>query len=314
MATQNIGSTYVEKLRESRDKAQVAFQEFGLLVGKYPNNMFCFFEGKDNAYYIPRLRQYTDKYYPIKCGGREKVLKVYNLIKGQKVYDKYTKAFFVDKDFNQPLPLNIPPVYETPCYSIENLYVSESVFRQILINEFHLSEGSDTVYKTCMDLFMKRRTEFHESICLLNAWYSCLIDRRNNEGIETGVQLDEKPPKGFLNISLERVSSNYDIDVIKSTFVNALEIDTEKLSNKLTEFEKCECHLYFRGKYELYFLIKFIHLLLLDSNTTKKIFARKINFSFGDASSINLEQALSIFSGYADTPPCLHNYLKQVIA
>lgn len=313
MAIQSIGSTYVEKLRASRNKAQVAFQEFGLLAGKYPDNIFCFFEGKDNAYYIPRIRQYTDRYYPIKCGGREKVLKVYNLIKGQKVYDKYIKAFFVDRDFNQPLLASIPPIYETPCYSIENLYVSESAFKQVLINEFHLSEGSDAVFKVCVDLFLKRRDEFHDAICLFNAWYACLIERRNTEGIETGVNLDEKPPKGFVDISLESVSSNYDINVIKSTFVNALEIDTERLSNKLTEFKKCECHLYFRGKYELYFLIKFIHLLLLDSNTTNKIFAHKINFSFGDASGINLEQALSIFSGYADTSPCLHNYLKQVI-
>jgi len=41
--------SYLEKLRKSTDKAQVAYQEFCLRTGKAKEALFCFFEGKDNA-------------------------------------------------------------------------------------------------------------------------------------------------------------------------------------------------------------------------------------------------------------------------
>ena len=149
--------SYLEKLRASRDKAQVAYQEFALSTRQKKDSLFCFFEGKDNAYYVPRIRNYTDDYCPIRCGGREKVLAVYELITRHSEYDKYKKAFFIDRDFNQPLAPRKPPIFETPCYSIENFYVSVDVFKQILINEFCLSEVSDSSFQVCVQLFKDRQ-------------------------------------------------------------------------------------------------------------------------------------------------------------
>ncbi|HZH39259.1 MAG TPA: DUF4435 domain-containing protein, partial [Bacillales bacterium] len=110
--------SYIEKLRKSREKAQVAYQEFAVSTRKGKDGLFCFFEGKDNAYYVPRIKRFTDNYHPINCGGRDEVLDVYRLITIHSEYDKYKKAFFVDRDFNEPLPPRNPPIFETPCYSI----------------------------------------------------------------------------------------------------------------------------------------------------------------------------------------------------
>ncbi len=54
--------SYIEKLRKSTDKAQVAYHKFCLLTGKAKEALFCFFEGKDNAYYVPRIKRFTDNY------------------------------------------------------------------------------------------------------------------------------------------------------------------------------------------------------------------------------------------------------------
>ena len=97
----------VEALRTSRKRPSVAYQEFMLYVGKQKSGLFCFFEGKDNAYYVPRIKQVTQTYHPISCGGRNAVLRVYELITTHREYDKYNKAFFIDRDFNLPLAVTV---------------------------------------------------------------------------------------------------------------------------------------------------------------------------------------------------------------
>lgn len=300
--------SYLEELRKSKNKEHIAFTEFMLSTRKFPQHLFCFFEGKDNAYYVPRIKHFTSKYYPIKCGGRDKVLAVYKLITEKKEYKDYKKGFFIDRDFNSQLLPHTPPIFETPCYSIESFYVSANVFREILINEFHLSEVSDTNFEVCLNLFIERQNEFHNAVLLFNAWYACLIDIRNQTGEQTGINLADKLPKGWIDFSLLEIKKNYDFAKIQETFSKANTVLLENLEAKITEFERCEQHKVFRGKYEMEFLVKFIKLLL-----KKPEFEGKKNFSFGDGSTLNTEQAINIFSAYAETPESLNEYLVEVI-
>jgi hypothetical protein len=302
---------YIDQLRKSRDKPQVAYQEFVLHAEKGKDGLFCFFEGKDNAYYVQRIKRFTDNYHPIKCGGRDKVLDVYRLITIHSEYDKYKKAFFVDRDFNEPLPPRNPPIFETPCYSIENFYVSLDVFKEILINELHLSEVRDEAFQVCIRLFTDRQKEFHEATALFNAWYACLVEIRNKTGNQTGVNLDDKLPKDFLDFTLDSVSAKYDFEKIKQTFPKASEVSEDTLNTKLAEFTNCDQCKFFRGKYEMLFVVTMIELILQDSSHPKKYIEQKINFAFGQ--KLSNEQAISIFSAYAETPETLNDYLKQVI-
>ncbi|MEN9611796.1 MAG: hypothetical protein RLZZ628_2610 [Bacteroidota bacterium] len=305
--------SYIETLRKSKEKHTVAFEEFMLSTRRFSNSLFCFFEGKDNAYYVPRIKRFTNNYCPIKCGGRESVLEVHQLITNRTEYKHYKKAFFIDSDFNKPLKPHQPPIFETPCYSIENLYVSVEVFKEILINEFHFSLISDAVlFKNCVQYFMDRQNEFHTAVRLFNAWYACLIAIRNETGTLTGVKLDDKLPKDFVEISLQSVRSNYDFDKIKTVFPMATPVSQIDLDAKLLAFANCDAHKIFRGKYELQFLIKFIQLILNDSIRDKIVVTEKIKFAFGDAGNLNNEQAINIFEGYAETPNILIEYLQQV--
>lgn len=303
--------SYIEKLRKSREKAQVAYQEFAVSTRKGKDGLFCFFEGKDNAYYVPRIKRFTDNYHPINCGGRDEVLDVYRLITIHSEYDKYKKAFFIDRDFNEPLPDHNPPIFETPCYSIENFYVSVDVFKEILINELHLSEVSDEAFQVCLRLFTDRQEEFHQATALFNAWYACLIEIRNKTGKKTGVNLDDKLPKDFLDFTLDSVIAKYDFEKIKQTFQQALEVSEDTLNTKLAEFTNCNQCKVFRGKYEMQFLVTIIELILQDSSKAQKYIKAKIKFTFGE--KLSNDQAISIFSVYAETPKTLNDYLKQVI-
>jgi len=302
---------YIDQLRKSRDKPQVAYQEFVLHAEKGKDGLFCFFEGKDNAYYVQRIKRFTDNYHPIKCGGRDKVLDVYRLITIHSEYDKYKKAFFVDRDFNEPLPPRNPPIFETPCYSIENFYVSLDVFKEILINELHLSEVRDEAFQVCIRLFTDRQKEFHEATALFNAWYACLVEIRNKTGNQTGVNLDDKLPKNFMDFTLDSVIAKYDFEKIKQTFQQALEVSEDTLNTKLAEFTNCNQCKVFRGKYEMQFLVTIIELILQDSSKAQKYIKAKIKFTFGE--KLSNDQAISIFSAYAETPETLNDYLKQVI-
>jgi hypothetical protein len=305
--------TYVEQLRQSRNKPQVAFTEFANATRKNPEHFFCFFEGKDNAYYVSRIKRFTKNYYPIKCGGKQSVLDVYTLISGKEEYRKYKLGFFIDRDFNSAIGAKNPPIFETPCYSVENLYVSISVFKEILTNEFHLSEVSDTNYEKLITLYELRQKEFHNAVLLFNSWYSCLIEKRESENIKTGVTLDDKLPNDFVSISLDEVKSSYDFQKIKDTFPNAIEVDFSIVADKMKFFQGKPMEKMFRGKYELEFLIKMIREILKDSRTEKRTVSSKIDFSFGDGSNIGQLQALNIFEAYAETPQSLLDYLEFIV-
>jgi len=218
--------TYLDDLKNSRNKPQVAYQEFALLVGKFPDNLFCFFEGKDNDYYVPRIKNVTNQYQFVICGNKKSVIYVHDLIKNRPEYRKYKTGFFIDRDFDNPRKQDSLPIFETPCYSIENLYVSVHVFKEILINQFLLSEGKDNQLLTqLLNLYCERQKEFHDAVLLFNAWYACLIEKKENESKPPNVNLDEKFPKGFISVTLKKVVSKYDLKKIKETFPNAANID-----------------------------------------------------------------------------------------
>lgn len=304
--------SYAKNLRESREKASVAFHEFALNASKFRSHLFCFFEGEkgtDNPYYVPRIKTKFSDQYPIRCGGKKHVLKVYDLIKAKAEYEKYKTAYFIDKDFDSSQAAVRPNLFETPCYSIENLYVSASVFSEILKNTLSITPG-DAEYDKCMTLFCRLQGEYHNAVLLFNAWYSLLIDMRNTNGINTGVNLDDKLPDGFISFKLDHVEKKYTIETIGALFPNAPKVDHAAIDERLEYFKSCDMCKVLRGKYELYFVTRFIDMLITDSKTKKCLIGVPINTSFGLLSN---DQAISVFSGYAETPKKLLDYIDSLV-
>ena len=220
------------------------------------------------------------------------------------------------------MPAQRLPIFETETYSIENLYVTKKSFGNILENIFQISSEKETTketFQTYVKLYAQRQKEFHEASLLLNSWYACVIEH----GIQTGKRqpsvLQEKSifkrkdgsnggknHLNFIHFNLKEIKKEYDIAKIEATFPNVVAIEKEVLEQKITEFSKREHYKIFRGKFELQFLVRFIKLMLQDDMQIMH------NSPIGDARYLKNENALRLFSEYAETPQNLLDYLKQV--
>ena len=61
----------------------------------------------------------------------------------------------------------------------------------------------------------------------------------------------------------------------------------------------------------MWFVVSMIDLLLQDSNNKQTYLKEKIKFSF--SSKLSNEQAIELFSNYAETPDCLIAYLASTV-
>lgn len=257
------------------------------------------------------------EYESIDCKGKESVLQLFELLEthSEPKYRHAKKAFFIDRDFDPPLPADKrSKIYETPCHSIENLYTSLACFEKILKDGFEINEFADEdepIFKQCISLFTQTQKQFHDAIAALNAWIM-LMRRMETEGsTPKKTSLNKIKFEQWVKIELDNVSKHYTIDDINSTFPERDNISEIEISTKINSFSSIDDRgKIFRGKYELAFFSKFLNILKNDlcaaspKHFNKK---RKINFPLPNSSDI-----LSQFSQYADTPQCLRDYLKNL--
>src|SRR5690349_8257452 len=131
----------LQSLRDARDSYVVAWNQFIRSFVCEPTVYYCFFEGDDAKYFGTRIEMLNPsvRWTPLICMGKKGVLKIYDLIHENEKYRRAKVAFFVDRDFDSSHPDTLD-CYVTPCYSIENLYVTETAFRRLLRQEFGLNE------------------------------------------------------------------------------------------------------------------------------------------------------------------------------
>ncbi|WP_167016797.1 DUF4435 domain-containing protein [Chitinophaga sp. Cy-1792] len=296
-----------DDLRKARENnPNVAYQTFIKHVGEDKKGYFYFIEGKDAPYYNLRVKNRLDKLqlFPIQCGGKSKVLKVYELIKNHEVYLKYKIGYFVDLDFDDRL--NNDDIYETPTYSIENLYCYPEVMGEVLKNEFALSEV-DEGYQNILKHYVKMLTEATAAQSLFNAWYYCLKEKKRNENLNTtGVALDDTFKKGYIFVDLLEIVRKYDLGRIRTDFKTAIDCDEKRINEIDAYFNSTDMVSCLRGKYLIEFFHKFLVLVSKDSVTDQKL------SKAGLVCHVNLKTIISMYSQYAHTPACLINYLGKI--
>ena len=298
-----------EDLIKAKEEAfSVPYQSFVLMTGSFPNDLFCFIEGKDAPYYHFRIKSdYGGDIHYINCCGKKHVLKVKELIENHSEYEPYKTRYFIDKDFDISLKGTSKSLYETPCYSIENLYCSPNSVKEILKCEFQLLE-TDKEFTEIFDLYSKLLSDFSESILVFNAWYSLQKEKSRISGLPNNVNLESNLPKGYITISLEKIETDYGLEKIKETFNDSLDVNQQELDNKISELRQGNIHQNLRGKFVFNFLISFIRQLITDANTKgqQKFISKKAKFN------VDNKTALSTFSPYAETPECLKEFVKEI--
>jgi hypothetical protein len=306
----------VEAMNKGIKNHNVKFLEFTRIHAKKSDCLICFFEGEDARYYGIRIQENLNgiEWESIDCKGKQSVIELFELLEthSELKYRRAKKAFFVDRDFDPPLPSDKrTKIYETPCHSIENLYTSLACFEKILKHGFKINEFADedeAFFKQCINLFTQTQKKFHDAIAPLNAWIMLMRKMETECSTPKKTSLNKIKFEQWVKIEIDNVNKQYTIDDINNTFPERDNIPEIEVTTKVNSFSTIDCGKIFRGKYEVTFLIKFLTILKDDlCASSPKHFdkKRKIHFCLPTSSDL-----LSQLSQYAETPRCLRDYLK----
>ena len=293
----------LDQMREKRGISEVLFKKFTEAHEYFETHAFCFYEGEDGKYYNARVARYWGSSVITQVAGKKKeVLKVMQKIQSDPLYTNVCTMFFIDRDYDESLANTNNDLFETPCYSIENLYAQESVFSQILQSEFGLNP-MDLDYHKCLTDYRLRLSEFNQIIVKFNA----VVKYQHQYASEIKCQFSKVRTSHLAHIEIGQVNKAVRHDEQINKLIVQLSADTELLS----ELEKELClesnpHLVLRGKNQIDFLVSFI-MKLKDLNSSGGYFSEKLNNVH-----INLsENRLSELSQYAITPPELISFLER---
>lgn len=305
----------IEQLRDSRNSYAERLFTLLLNVQKYPEALYCVYEGEDAKYYDIRIQNLTifsdRKTFP--CKGKADVLKVHELVISNIKFTSTNIAFFIDKDFDG-LRGNKPSdwLYITPCYSIENLYLSDEVVSNILRHEFGVHEmGRADEADVIMKLYTSMFDAFIEAITPLNAWLSI---QRELESQDTGqhahkLNLANCKLNNFVDISLGGVVKKYEITDLEGYFPDSSNVLATEVEKRIVEFKKEDRQNLFRGKYLIEFLRLFLTQIRDDASLkTPKYFNQKKTIPL----QFSKKNIISELSQYAITPDCLKQFLARL--
>lgn len=292
-----------EALARKLNDASVIYSRFALLISHYGENaVYCFVEGYDMPYYRAVVRHVIRKEpVEIKCNGKAAVIAANKFIEGKEDCRKYTKRYFVDRDYdsNEGLPVTI---FVTDGYAIENYYLSDACVGSILEVEFKMSKSVYlNEYQSCMNLFHQEHRNFFEGTLLLNAWYSCLYQRQTWS--RSDVSLDVTFPKEWLSLNIGNISYNYSLTDIEAKYDKAPKIEEALIQERINELRNLG-PAYSRGKYEIQFLFEFLSFLKNEPKRNRVYSVASCSLPFQQNSMI------STFSQYADVSENLYHYIE----
>lgn len=310
----------VEEAIQELVSKSVAYADFILDFKKDTNKIYCFFEGdEDRSYYSFRIKScyYGKDYYDYICKGKGKLINLYKLINRHEAYRESNIGYFVDSDFEGVTPYSA--IYTTPCYSIENFYIVEEAFENILVNEFNISKNCEC-FNISKALYSNLKNKFHEQTVLLNAWLACQTDYRIQNRLSTRLNIDETLKKVIGNEDFHKIVKPNLNEVkfpevlmshegIESVFDSAPKISEIVLQSKLQDFQCCFKDEVFRGKFELKFLTSFLNRLKEEiGKKNSNIFPNKYSTSLRFEYSTSVSQ----LTNNAITPNCLIEYIKNI--
>lgn len=316
-----------DSLRKKKEDVRPteAYMQFTNYLSAGKTGFFAFVEGpEDPPYYQSALWSvyHREKFNSIICGNRDKVIQTLHSILNKHDNQKFLQSwcgFFVDKDFQLVPEITTTAsvyLYITPCYAIENFYTQSTTIENILETTFKIySLHRD--FEAALQLYTDYQSQFHEAITPLNVWYACIAESNQPLNFK-----DENQKSKFNEIKKKNIITNKNIfekccidkGIEKADYIcltnylnEIVEIPPEKLEKKSEEFEKIQDKgRFFRGKFELYFILWFLNRIIEDSNNSKKIIKEhKISYSIKDGNFI------ADFANFAEIPDCLKDFFKK---
>ncbi len=283
--------SFLDDLRSAKFSPTAAYQQF---VTEYPRNkedVFAFLEGRDDpSFYFSFLANVIADIRQIhlyKCDNKHGVYRIYTNV--MNLANKKSRIlFFVDKDHSDYIgEENIvrSNIFVTEYYSIENYIVTENMLRRVWEELYNIKNYS-IPYEIISDRFRTELDKFYKSMLPMSAWI--IFVRRN--GLKPCLD-NVKLGKLFIfstDFELEPVSEDSIFSYLEQVF--SIEIPDNlyiELPNVILELSKNEPKKYIRGKYELWFFIKFLEklreLLLIEGGNNVNI-----RTTIGEANAIEI--------------------------
>lgn len=302
----------VNTLVKSRDNLSVKFMEFTRVVSK--NKHAIFFEGEDEKYYSIRINNIRPdiKWSSINCGGKSNVIELRRKVREHRTYSLAPCMFFIDADFDDNSSLlGFNDIYVTPCYSIENLYVSLDSYIRILSAEFGVSETGENnlCFTNAVRCFENTMSAFINAIKDFNFLIRELRFMEKRSELDGQLNINNIKLEDLVKIDFESVDKLYDEKKPKSIFSDLPEDLVIELCESQKHFDNLRGDFWFRGKQNLDFFRFFIEKLKVDRcrKNSRTIFTNKGNVRL----QISKGNCISELSQYADTPSCLSNFLHR---
>lgn len=284
----------------ANESVSVVIQKFCCSIHNFqPATLVCFVEGHDLPYYNSRVEAISGKHCIfIDSGGKKNVIKAYHYFCNNAKYIDYKKLYFVDRDYddNSELPAEI---YVTPCYSVENLCVSDNSFIKMMKGVYNVDLDNPKL-NSAVSFFKTERDKFISATSLFCAWYKCV---KKMPG-ENSVKLSETFPQEIALIGPYDISEkNNNLQYINGLYPNIAEITNDAINMSLEEIDSKMENI--RGKYVFDFIEYVTCCLNRDSKGGQKFTEGKTSFEK------NRKTLLARLSPYADTPICLINYVRR---
>lgn len=304
----------VDELKKSRDSTSVKFLEFTRVVSKPSDRIAIFFEGEDEKYFSVRINTIRPdiNWVGINSKGKSNVIKLRERIRNHPVYKTSFCMFFVDSDFDTNTEINnLHDLYITPCYSVENLYISDAAFKRIIAAEFGLSEVTEEreCYEKVFDIYRKSKEDYIKKINGFNFLIREVRLKEQRGELSGKLNINELSLDDLVDIELGYVHKKYDESKPHTIFHSLAEDLAIPLAPSIQYFKDLSGEKWFRGKQHLEFVRNFLVKIKEDrcKKHSRTIFNAKGNVK------LNLTKANSIseLSQYADTPCCLKEFLEK---
>lgn len=251
-------------------------------------------------------------WHPIRCGGKKAVLKVKDIISSNEKYRNFYTAYFIDRDFDESIVKDHDSfIYETPCYSIENLYCDEKTIKKIISAEFGTSDhaGTDEFFNKIFTIIIDTQNKFHEIIRPFNAYIKAHRLREKNGNIKSNcLNLSNIKINDIIKIELNNIDKVIDPADYYKLFSSGYTLTQTEINNADT-FLNENAHYDFRGKFELEF-IRIVLIKLRDEISSKESDLYRPGYSI--KLTLSKSNCISELSQYATTPQCLIDFLQHL--
>ena len=291
-------------MRKERGTYEAIYIQFVNSKKYFKTYAFCFYEGEDGKYYNSRISQkFGNKFITYTVGNKKEVLKLFRRITSTDLYDDVCTMFFVDRDYDLSLSGESEKLFETPCYSIENLYVQKECLMKILQSEFGLNEIDDDFQKCLVD-FEQRERDFNNEILEFN---SLVYLRRKKSDSNSNCSFGSIKTSHMLKVNVDKVERATKYDETINKIKEKLQFEEKEIEKSKKELEeKGDFSVNFRGKNQLDFFVEFIRGLK-KLNEDGGYFGIKHNNIHINVTS----NRLSELSQYAVTPSILEEFLEK---